>query len=266
MLLPADWWNCLLWVWIADGIAIHQSFGCNLDVLYNTSSHIYGQRYLPIFHLRDGSLTVMNNPSLIALMKFWSSLPIMLKFLMSALCPEMLQWLWMEKGDFWCSLNLSAKVLADSPIYSSSHPSSWNVNMCMTPLLMVIGSLYLGAMKKSFMVWPPFKCTCIQYFWQVFLNLSLTPCWYCTTVYMFLLIVLIWPFSLLLLFFVLIFALLMAYTGYLHFWRAWHRWSSSLFCSCLSEDTILAVWYRVPATLYLKDMVCWLYQCFDIVC
>ena len=132
--------------------------------MYNTSSHIYGQRYLPIFHLRDGSLTVMNNPSLIALMKFCSSLPIMLTFLMSALCPEILQWLWMEKGDFWCSLNLSAKVIADSPIYSSSHPSSQNVNMCMTPLLMVIGSLYLGAMKKSFMVWSPVKCTCTQYF------------------------------------------------------------------------------------------------------
>ena len=122
MLLPADWWNCLLWVWVADGIAIGQSFSCNLDVLYNTSSHMCGWWYLPIFLLRDGSLTLMNRASLIALVRFWSSLPIMLKFLMSALCPEMLQWSWMGEGDFWCFFNLSAKVLADSPIYSSLTP------------------------------------------------------------------------------------------------------------------------------------------------
>ena len=63
-----------------------------------------GRWYLPIFLLRDGSLTLMNRASLIALVRFWSSLPIMLKLLMSALWPEMLQWSWMGEGDFWCSL------------------------------------------------------------------------------------------------------------------------------------------------------------------
>ena len=50
--------------------------------------------------------------------------------------------------------------------------------------------------------------------------------------------------------------------GYMHFWRAWHRWSSS-FCSCGSEHIVLALWYRVPATLYLVDMVWWLFHCRD---
>ena len=168
MLLPVDWWNCLLWVWVADGIAIGQSFSCNLDVLYNTSSHMCGWWYLPIFLLRDGSLTLMNRASLIALVRFWSFLPIMLKFLMSALWPEILQWSWMGEGDFWCSFNLSAKVLADSPIYSYTHPSSLHVNLYMTPLLMVIGSLSLGAMRRSFMVLPPLKCTCTPYFDKCF--------------------------------------------------------------------------------------------------
>ena len=227
-----------------------------------------GRWYLPMFLFRDGSLTLMNRASLIALVRFWSSLPIMVKLLRSTLWPEMLQWSWMGEGDFWCSLNLSAKVLADSPIYSSSHPSSLHLNLYMTPLLLVIGSLSLGAMSRSFMVWPPLKCTCTPYFWQVFLNLSLSPCWYGTTMYMFLLVDFFWPvwlllflFGLLTGFWLFILALLMAQMGYMHFWRAWHRWSSSSFCSCGSEHIVLALWYRVPATLYLVDMVWWLFHC-----
>ena len=53
----------------------------------------------------------------------------------------------------------------------------------------------------------------------------------------------------------------MAQMGYLHFWRAWHRWSSSFFCSCGSEHMVLALWYRVPATLYFEEMVWWLSHC-----
>ena len=39
-----------------------------------------GRWYLPIFLCRDGSLTLMNRASLIALVRFWSSLPIIVKF------------------------------------------------------------------------------------------------------------------------------------------------------------------------------------------
>ena len=137
-----------------------QCFSFNSDIMCRTSSHMWGRCYLLIFLFRDGSLTLMNRAFLNALMRFWSSLPIMVKLLMVNLWPEMFQWSWMGEGDFWCSLNLSAKVLADSPIYSSLHPSSLHLYLYMTPLLLVIGSLSLGAIRRSLIVWPPLKCTC----------------------------------------------------------------------------------------------------------
>ena len=226
-----------------------------------------GRWYLPMFLFRDGSLTLMNRASLIALVRFWSSLPIMVRLLRSTLWPEMLQWSWMGEGDFWCSLNLSAKFLADSPIYSSSHPSSLHLNLYMAPLLLVIGSLSLGAMSRSFMVWPPLKCTCTPYFDQCFWTSQLAlvdmvpPCiCFCWLIsfgqfdcYCFCLVFLLE-------FWLFILALSMAQMGYMHSSRAWHRWSSS-FCSCGSEHIVLALWYRVPATLYLVDMVWCLFYC-----
>ena len=204
-----------------------------------------------MFLLRDGSLTLMNRASFIALVWFWSSLPIIVKLLMVTLWPEMLQWSWIGEGDFWCSLNLSAKVLADSPMYSSSHPSSLHLYLYMTPLLLVIGSLSFRAIRRPFMVWPPLKCTCNPYFLQVFLILSLSPCWYGTTMCTFLLLGLFWPVWLLLFLFVLLvgfwlfnFALLVAHVGYMHFLRDLHKWSSSFCNSCGFEHTVLALWYR----------------------
>ena len=47
--------------------------------LTSISSHICGSWYLPIFLFRDGSLTLINIASLMALAIFWSSLSIMLK-------------------------------------------------------------------------------------------------------------------------------------------------------------------------------------------
>ena len=58
-----------------------------------------GRWCLPIFLFRHGSLTLMNRASLIALVRFWSSLPIIVKLLMLTLWPEMLQWSWM--GDLF---------------------------------------------------------------------------------------------------------------------------------------------------------------------
>ena len=105
------------------------------------------------------------------------------------------------------------------------------------------------------------------YFLQVFLILSLSPCWYGTTMCKFLLLGMFWPVWLLFRFVFLIgfwlfsLTLLMAYVGYLHFLRAWHRWSSSFCNSCGSEHIVLALCYRVPATLYLEEMVWWLSHC-----
>ena len=117
--------------------------------------------------------------------------------------------------------------------------------------------LVLWSIRRPLMVWPPLKCTCSPYFLQVFLILSLSPCWYGTTMCKFLLLDLFWPVWLLLFLFVLFvgfwlfsFTLLMAHVGYLHFLRALHKWSSSFCNSCGLEHTVLALCYRVPATLY----------------
>ena len=45
-------------------------------MLNRTSSHICDRWYLPVFLLRDGLLTLMCSTSFIALLRFWSSLPL----------------------------------------------------------------------------------------------------------------------------------------------------------------------------------------------
>ena len=112
------WWKAHPWVWYGRCYSqsgrmewpLGQCFNFNSDVLCRTSSHIWGRWYLPIFLFRDGSLTLMNRASLIALVRFWSSLPTMVNLLMLILWPEVLQWSNIGEGAFWCSLNLSAKV------------------------------------------------------------------------------------------------------------------------------------------------------------
>ena len=99
------------------------------------------------------------------------------------LWPEMLQWSNIGEGAFWCSLNLSAKFLADSPRYSSLHPCWLHLNLYMTPLLFVIGSLSLGAMRRFLIVWPPLKNTWTPNLLHDLLILSLSPWLYGTTMY-----------------------------------------------------------------------------------
>ena len=172
-------------------------FSFNSDVVCRTSSHIWGRWYLPMFLFRDGSLTLMNKASFIALVRFWSSLPTIVKLLMLILWPEMLQWSNIGEGAFWCSLNLSANILADSPMYSSVHPCWLHLNLYMTALLFVIGSLSLGAMRRFFIVWPPLKNTWTPNMLHDLLILSLSPWWYGTTMYKFLFS--FWPVCLVLL-------------------------------------------------------------------
>ena len=49
-------------------------------MLSRTSSHMFSRWYLPMFLFRDGLLTLMYNASFINLLRFWSSLPTVLKF------------------------------------------------------------------------------------------------------------------------------------------------------------------------------------------
>ena len=102
--------------------------------LHRTSSHIWGRWYLPMFLFRDGLFTLMYRASFMVHMRFWSSLPTMLKLSMVTLWPEMLEWSYIVEGAFWCSLNLSANVLADSPIDFSSHSTLSHLYLYMTPL------------------------------------------------------------------------------------------------------------------------------------
>ena len=86
---PCSRWNnhCRVGVFVADlghvadGIATGSVyFNFSSKVLNRTSFHMCGRWYLPIFLLRDGLLTLMYKASLIVLMRFWSSLPTILKF------------------------------------------------------------------------------------------------------------------------------------------------------------------------------------------
>ena len=94
---------------VAYGIDTKGQFYFNLssEVLNRTWSHMCARWYLPMFLLRDGLLTLMYNVSLMVLMRFWSSLPTILKFFIGTVWPEVLGWSYIGKGAFWCSLNLS---------------------------------------------------------------------------------------------------------------------------------------------------------------
>ena len=89
MLLPSGRWNghhrvgsvgrC--YCHVADGIATGSYyFSLSSEVLNRTSSYMWGRWYLPMFLFRDGLLTLMYRASFMALMRFCSSLPTMLKF------------------------------------------------------------------------------------------------------------------------------------------------------------------------------------------
>ena len=57
-------------------------FNLSSGLLHRTSSHMWGRWYLPMFLFRDGLLTLMYGASFMALIRFWSSLPTMLKLSM----------------------------------------------------------------------------------------------------------------------------------------------------------------------------------------
>ena len=140
-----------------------------------------GRWYLPIFLFRDGLLTLIYRASFMVLRRFWPSLPTISKLSMVTLWPEMTEWSWMGEGVFRCSLNLSAKFLADSPMYSSSQSTLLHLYLYMTPLFFQMVSLSFGDMRRFLMVSPPFKCTWTPYLLHVILKFSLRPWWYGTT-------------------------------------------------------------------------------------
>ena len=95
-------------------------FKFSSEMSSRTSSQMCGRWYLPMFLLRDGLFTLMYRASFMVLKRFWSSLPSMEKLSIVTLWPQMLRWSCIGDGALRCSLYLSSKFLADSPIYSSS--------------------------------------------------------------------------------------------------------------------------------------------------
>ena len=150
MSLP--WWQM---EWPPKGVL----FSLSSEVLNRASSHIWGRWYIPMFLFRDGLLTHIYNASFIVLMRFWSSLPTMLKYSIVVVWPVVLKWSYIWDGAFWCSLNLCPNVLEDCPIYSSSYSTLSHLYLYMTPLSLRMESLSLGATKRLLIVLPPLKYT-----------------------------------------------------------------------------------------------------------
>ena len=128
-----------------------------------------GRLYLPIFLLRAGLLTLIYIASLMALAILWPSLPMILKFYTVGMWPVIF---WCSKigdGAFKCSLYLPSKVLADSPMYSSSHSVLPQLNQYIMMLYFVIASLSFGYINRFFKGFTPLKCTWTPYFPQIFL-------------------------------------------------------------------------------------------------
>ena len=86
-----------------------------------------------------------------------SLLPIILKFSTDVVWPVALLCSNIVDGAFKCSLYLSSKVLADSPMYSSSHSVLPHLHQYMMLLCFLIPSLSFGNISKFFRVFPPWS-------------------------------------------------------------------------------------------------------------
>ena len=107
-----------------------------------------------MFLLGDGSFTLMNIASVMFLAILLSSLPTILKLSRNTLWPVVFWWSMMGDGALVCSLNLSPKVLPDSPMYSSSQSTLPHLYLYITPLFLSMVSLSLGCTSRSLMVLP----------------------------------------------------------------------------------------------------------------
>ena len=121
----------LLWCWgqlFVGNLMKHRC--CGAEVIYfvfssemenRTLSQMCGRLYLAIFLFRVGLLTLIYISSFMALTILCSSLPIVLKLSTVVVWPVVFWCSMIGDGAFKCSLYCSSNVLADSPIYSSSH-------------------------------------------------------------------------------------------------------------------------------------------------
>ena len=165
-------------------------FNFNSDVVCRTSFHIWGRWYFPMFLFRDGSLTLINRASLIALVRFWSSLPTIVKLLMLMLWPEMLQWSNIGKGpsDFFepfCKISSRfTKVFFFTPMLTAFKSVYDSTFICYRILV-------LGSHEEVSYCLTSFEEHLNPKLLHDLLILSLSPWLYGTTMYKFVLF--FWP-------------------------------------------------------------------------
>ena len=163
--------RCYSHLWLMELPQVSIYFKFSSEMLSRTSSQICGRWYLPIFPFRDGLLTFICKASLMVLMKFWSSLPNREKMSrgvnMVMYRGRVLKIFLKSLFEISCWLSYIFLIT----IYPVTFISVYD------PTFLRIGSLSLGAIRKSLMVWPPFRCTSIPYFLQVLVKLSLSPSW-----------------------------------------------------------------------------------------
>ena len=95
----------------------------------------------------------MKIDSLMVLAYPWSSLPMMLKLFSVILCPACCMCTWMGEGYLRCSLLLSPRVLAVSPMYSSLQAICLHWKLYMMPHFFFFGSWSLGFLCVPFEVY-----------------------------------------------------------------------------------------------------------------
>ena len=150
-----------------------------------------------------------------------------------------------------------------SSAYSSSQSTLPHLCPYITPLFFNISSLSLGWASSCLMVLAPLKYISMPCLLQMFLQVSLSPFMQGTTMYGFLLLMVlsVFLFLFLLLSMVFILALFKAHAGYLQLLRALLRWSSSSFSRWWLEQAVLALCLKVLMTLHLADRWWWLSPC-----
>ena len=151
-------WQVLNHKWLMELQQVSIYFKFSSEMFSRTSPKYVADGICLCFLFRDGLLTLIYRASLKVLLRFWSSLPNIEKLSMVTVWPEMLEWLCIGEGAFRCSLNLSAKFLADSPMYSSSQSILSHLYLYMTPIFLRSGPLSFAAMRRFLMVGPPLRC------------------------------------------------------------------------------------------------------------
>ena len=128
---------------------------CSQGVSLSTWSHTCGSRNFPKFLFSDGSFTFMYMASLMFLMSPCASLSTMVKQSGLTRCPLVDVCRCMGDGALKCSLYLSPSDLPDSPMYCSIQLMLGHWYLQITPLLVSLGSLSLGAMSSCLTVLCP---------------------------------------------------------------------------------------------------------------